>query len=613
MTELPAGTAKSTFYFSGAVDEVRVWSGVRSRSQILSDMFDTIAPAAAAATSDLRLYLTCYDAVDSATVRDVTGAFFASLQPAGLVGGIPTFFSVPVDISNPLAANFFSSAMDRPATVRLLFGQQLVTIPPSGNISGSNFFVLEMLKANSIFISVIDPNPSDTAVIGNPSFYPSVGGLPNGAALQPQVTSASAYSTLALEGVVFARTLSWVPSFESDWLIPLGGLPVSVPLNEVASNPLDPTAALPARARNDVIVLKLYVSAPPEFMSGPPLNSLLEAELDAFIGLQVSFEVRARDRNKEEALLLQVAYDPGLPNFAFVSPPSSDGVGSVLVTRSFAWTPTCMQARKHYIVFEAAAGGSKSQQRVTINVLVPAPVLIAFDSSLLISAPGCTVAMTLNAADASMQARALGLASYRQVFSYNLSDVTAGQLPLALPRSELVAAAGINAFGGNSAALRIFPEFVHGGRTYLACVTVSDACGIAAAAQYTRCRRILVESCKICAGQGATLTSLASLFGTDASSLYAVNSMLPNPDLVILNSVVAIGGTHYSAQGDTLAAVAETFQTSVDMLRRGNPSFAAVNANTTLSVGTAVCIISRVCELEQQCASSGGGSCPSGR
>ena len=72
-------------------------------------MFDTIAPAAAAATSDLRLYLPCNDAVDSATVRDVTGAFFASLQPAGLVGGIPTFFSVPVDISNPLAANFFSS------------------------------------------------------------------------------------------------------------------------------------------------------------------------------------------------------------------------------------------------------------------------------------------------------------------------------------------------------------------------------------------------------------------------------------------------------------------------------------------------------------------------
>ena len=613
MTQLSAGTAKSTFYFSGSVDEVRVWSGVRSQSQILSDMLDTIAPASAAAASALLLYLPCNDAASSATVSDATGAFIPSLQPAGLVGGMPTFVSVPVDVSNPLAANFFSSAMDRPSSVRLLFGQQLVTISPSGNISGSNIFVFEMLKANSIVISVIDPNPSDTAVIGSPSFYPSDGGLPNGAALQPQVTSASAYATPALEGGVFSRTLSWVPSFESDWLIPPGGLHISVPLTEVSSNPFDPSAALPARPRNDLIALKLYVAAPPEFVSGPPLNSLLEVQLNAFVGLQVSFDVRARDRNRDEALLLQVAYDPGLPNFAVVSPPSSDGLGSVSVTRSFTWTPTCMQARKHNIVFEATAGGSKSLQRVGINVLVPSPVLIAFDSSLLVSAPGCTVQMTLDAADASLQVRTLALAAYGQVFSHNLSDITVGQLPLALPSSALVASAGTNAFGGNSATLKIFPEFVHGGRTYLACVTVSDACGMAAAAQYTRCRQILVESCKICAGQGATLSSLASQFGTDASSLYAVNAMLPNPDLILLNSVVAIGGTHFSAEGETLASLADTFRTSVNALRRGNPSFTAASANIALSMGTAVCIISRVCELEQQCASSSSGSsssCP---
>jgi hypothetical protein len=375
-------------------------------------------------------------------------------------------------------------------------------------------------------------------------------------------------------------------------------------LTEIASNPLSPSDALPVRPRNDLISFKLYVAAPPEFLSGPPLNSLAEVDIVAFIGLRVSFDVRARDRNNDESVLLQVAYDPGLPNFAAVSPPTSDGLGSVSVTRSFAWTPSCKQARQHSVVFEAISGGSKTQQRVNMRVVAPNPILIEFDSSLLVSAPGCSVQVLLNAADSSVQTRSLGLSAYGHVFSYNLSDATAGQPPISLPYSALALTAGVNAFGGNSAVLSVLPEFVHGGRTYVVCVTVKDACGVSAG--QTRCRQILVQACKICAGQGATLSSLALQFGTDSGSLYAVNPNLPNPDLVLLNSVVAIGGAHASTEGQTLQSIAEMFRTPVDKLRRGNPSFANFSSDAALAVGTPVCIISHVCELEQQCESTSG-------
>jgi hypothetical protein len=584
---------------------VRVWSGVRTPSQILSDMFDTIAPAIAVSTPSLRLYLPCNDLADSITVSDATGSFIPTLQPAGLAGGVPTFDPVDVDVSSPVSSTFFRSAMDRPTSARLVFGQQRITLPSSVNASNIATFVLEMQKANFIEMSAIDPNPSDTAIIGTPSYFPSVGGLPNGAVMQPQATTAAAYATAGLEGVVFSRTLQWLPSFDSEWLIPPGGLLVSVPLTETASNPLAPSNALPARARNDLIAFKLYVAAPPEFLSGPPLNSLVEVDIAAYIGLQVSFDVRARDRNSDETLLLQVAYDPGLPNFASMSPPSSDGLGSALVTRSFVWTPTCKQARRHSIAFEATAGGIKSQQRVNINVAVPAPTLIAFDSSLLVTAPGCDVELAVNAADASLLVRGTGLPAYRHVFSYNLSDVSVGQPPLPLPKSSLVASSAPNAFSGSAAVLRLLPQFEHAGRVYLACVIVQDACGIAA--EHVRCRRIFVESCKICAGQGDTLSALALRFGTDVGSLYAVNTMLSNPDLIALNSAVAIGGTHLANEGDTLASIADTFQTSVQQLRHGNPSLAALGANATLSVGTAICVISRVCELERQCQASAVG------
>jgi hypothetical protein len=601
------GTARSVFYFTGRVDEARVWSGARTRSQILADMFDTIAPATAATTPSLRLYLPCNDPTDSATVTDATGSFIPTLQPAGLAGGVPTFVAVDVDTTNSAASNFFRSAMDRPTNARLLFGQQQIELPPSANSSNINTFVLEMQKANFLVVSVIDPNPSDTAIIGTPSFYPSAGGLPNGAIMQPQVTAAAAYATPSLQGVVFSRTLLWLPSFDTEWLIPPDGLPVSVPLTEIAANPSAPSNALPFRSRNDLIAFKLYVAAPPEFLSAPPLNSLVEVEITSFIGLLVSFDVRARDRNSDETLLLQVAYDPGLPNFAAMSPASSNGLGSVIVSRAFTWAPTCKQARRHSVVFEAIAGGVKSQQRVVINVVSPAPTLVAFDPSLLISAPGCAIELELNAADASAEVRGLSLPSYGHVISYNLSDVTVGQPPLTVPKSSLTAASAVNAFGGSSAYLRVYPEFVHGGRTYLVCVTVNDACDIAT---HTRCRKIFVESCKTCAGPGATLSSLAQQFGTDFGSLYAVNTMLPDPDLILVNSVIAIGGTHLSTDGDTLASVADTFQTSVDQLRFANPSFATFGANASLTVGTSICVISRICELEQQCrANQEGGGC----
>ena len=141
----------------------------------------------------------------------------------------------------------------------------------------------------------------------------------------------------------------------------------------------------------------------------------------------------------------------------------------------------------------------------------------------------------------------------------------------------------------------------------MACVTVADACDIAS---HTRCRRIFVESCKTCAGPGATLTSLALQFGTNFGSLYAANPTLPDPDLILANSVIAIGAAHLVTEGETLASVADLFQTSVDQLRFANPSFAAFGANLTLSVGASLCIISRVCELERQCqADRAGGSC----
>jgi hypothetical protein len=598
------GTAKSTFYFSGGIDEVRVWSGTRAAPQILSDMFDTISPTNAAATASLLLYLPCNDRADSIVVSDASGSFIPTLQPAGLAGGVPTFQAVAVDTSNPDSSAYFRSAMDRPTSVRLNFGVQLVTISSSRNSSESAFFVLEMQKANTIVVSVIDPNPSDTPLIGAPPSYPSPGGLPNGAVVQPQVMSAAAYSTPALEGVVFSRTLSWLPSFDSEWLIPSGGLLVSLPLTEVASNPYAPGDALPART--SAISVKLYVAAPPEFLSTPPLSSLREVQITAFIGLEVAFEVRARDRNSDEQLLLRVAYDPGLPNFATISPPSSDGFGSALVSRSFAWTPTCKQARRHSIVFDAAAGGLITQQHVQVTVVAPTPVLIGFNSSTLLSAPGCEVEMVVDAADSSPQLRALGLASYGHVFTYNLSDVSLGLPPLTLPRSDLVVSALTNAYGGNSAVLRVFPEFAHGGRTYLMCVSVKDACGISLG--ITRCREILVQSCKICAWQGATLSVLAHRFGTDANSLYAVNPLLPNPDIIEVNSIVNIGGLHVSTEGQTLAAVADMFQTAVDALRLGNPAFSHSNSSTTLSVGTAICIISRVCAAEQNCASDSCGN-----
>ena len=74
-----------------------------------------------------------------------------------------------------------------------------------------------------------------------------------------------------------------------------------------------------------------------------------------------------------------------------------------------------------------------------------------------------------------------------------------------------------------------------------------------------------------------------------------------------MNSVIAIGGAHVSTEGQTLASVADFFQTSVEQLRHGNPSFASFGANATLSSGTSLCVISRICDLEQQC--SAGGSC----
>jgi hypothetical protein len=380
---------------------------------------------------------------------------------------------------------------------------------------------------------------------------------------------------------------------------------VSVPFTEIATNPITPSNALPSRARNTLISFRIYVAAPPEFFSGPPLNSLAEVDIVAFIGVKVSFDVRARDRNSDEKLLLQVAYDPGLPNFATVSPPTSDGLGSALVARSFAWTPSCQQARRHSVVFEAISAGSKSQQRVRISVVVPTPVLIEFDSSLLVSAPGCSVDVALNAADSSPQIRALGLSAYRHHFSYNLTDLSVGLPQLALPHSTLTAFSDANAFGGSSAVLRVFPGFEHGGRTYVACVQVADACGVAA--PLTRCKHILVQACRVCAGEGATLTSLALKFGTDSSSLYAANPLLPNPDLIVVNSVVAIGGTHVSSEGQSLESVAGMFQTSVEDLRRSNPSFAAFGSNTTLRAGTPLCVVSRVCDAEQQCAAGGSG------
>ncbi len=565
-------------------------------------MFDTIAAVAAATTPSLRLYLPCNDPVDSATVLDATGTFMPSLQPAGLAGGVPLFRSVEVDVSNSLASNFFASAMDRPVASRLVFGQLVAS---SSNASAISTFVMEMQKTNTLVISVIDPNPSDSAVIGTPSFFPSIGGLPNGAVMQPQVTTAAAYSTPSLEGVVFSRTLLWLPSFESDWLMPAGGLTVTVPLTEIASNPYSPNDALPARPRSNFISFKILVASPPEFLSTPPLNSLAEVHIVAYIGVPVSFEVRARDRNSDEALLLQVAYDPGLPNFAIVTPPSSNGLGSVVVARSFSWTPTCKQARRHNIVFEAVSGGSTSKQRVFISVAAPAPILIDFDSSPLVSAPGCSVDVQLHAADSSLQIRELGLSSYGHVFSYNLSDVTAGQPKVPLPSSTLSVTAGVNAYGGSSAVLRILPEFMHGGRTFEACVSVGDSCGAAVA--YTRCLRIIVQACKVCVGPGETLSSLARQFGTDANSLYAVNTQLQNPDLIRVNSVVAIGGTHVTSEGQTLQSVADVFQTSVDVLRLGTPSLAALAPDALLAERTPICVISRLCEIERQCTSGGGG------
>ena len=615
-------------YFHGLLDELRVWSQVRNPGQIMIDMLDTpcgfkdengflqAARDIDGVCLQLDPALLAYWAFDETPFfQNSTNNLLVRNRAAEehgakyLVGPI-TWSAQAVNESSS------TSYMDRTVTT-LVAVEGGATLQQLGG--GSSRITWSPGTAGDLIITIVDPNPSDSVAIADLPFFPATGGIPTEAVFGDAEPGQPAYcdgapgcSAEKMIGKSVSRRLSWTPQLHSDWVVPPGGFPVSIEVDNTPTNPSNLALSAPA-VQYSYGPIYLDVQLPPEFVAPTPdPTDPRPYNITTLIGEEVKLEIKAVHRNQLQRADIVVAEDPGLPNAALLTSATETTATRrepFSTTREFVWTPRCPQSGFARVRLEAIAREVttlRSSKSFFIHVVRPQPRILDIDSSARTLRVGCPLNLPVVAYDANLlpasssdtngdpaastPAPVAPNPNYKQTFEWKLfrsviavapdpsspPPIHDGQdsleeLPADFPGVQVEPAFG-NDLNGMTSKFSWVPHRGQEGRSYRVCVTVLDQCE--AGTPVHQCVDLNVLKCQTCLGPSESLQSIASEYRTDFLSLYVTNVQLASPDRNPPATPINTGVMYKVKEGDTMAKLAARFFTTVEALLEVNTDIA---------------------------------------
>lgn len=466
---------------------------------------------------------------------------------------------------------------------------------------------------------------------------------PNAPAISGLVVFAPPYTTTRAR--VTYRVV-WQPRFDLEWWVPEGGWGFLVGFKSTVKGAVSGTSGSDLSPLSGTLEFVVDVDTSPEFLDPVTYpkylskdaglidqqpSRLLEDTLDApapdamyvtKVGTNMTFAVRARDRNVEDTIDLQVREVYGLPAGASqgrlildstVKRQSSTRGGVCFSNtssryldppmnfeRRFTWTPALEDMGVvHKLCFyavsssppnstlpvspDSAARTSMRDRCVILSVVAPKPSFVASPGEMLrppeseiIARVGCKTQINVRVLDSSMSSAGGFVSSdpYQLLVrteSKGSRMCTAGgciPLPGGLPDGATMTTISVT---GNTSdyAFEWIPrrgQELH--ESYRLCLTASDPMMYV---NETVCYRIKVRKCQYCLQPGETMRSVAQDFQLDFLELYLANPSITRPDHLAPYSVITTGALYDVRDGDYLELLQQRFLLTHEAILSANP------------------------------------------
>jgi len=377
-------------------------------------------------------------------------------------------------------------------------------------------------------------------------------------------------------------------------------------------------------------------------------------------GKSLQLRVRARDLNVGDEVCVRVSEDPGAPLGEWVSTstggsqssscpsnlqftekvplvasaaamcqdvcqlPSCDASLSNFLPppvfdRTFRYSPTvdavggifrvCFHADSVrppddiFPLVDASSSSSRAQLCVIIEVLAPAPVLLA-PPLLYEAVVGCMLRLELQVEDrrlnvsgaALLQRDMNGLAPQPFTFVLSFSPGVSSKCFNSHCEPLLTLPSGASLLPSpNSVTLEWTPvrqDALY--KPFTLCLNA--ALGETWGRREVGCVQVRVRKCQVCVRAGETLETLARSFGVGYLDLYMWNPFLQRPDQLLPGMAISTGSIYTVRQGDDLQELSKRFLVSYDSLLLMNPDIKLVNES--LTGGEELCLQMPLCSVD---------------
>ncbi len=224
----------------------------------------------------------------------------------------------------------------------------------------------------------------------------------------------------------------------------------------------------------------------------------------------------------------------------------------------------------------------------TVSVPAPAPEVIMSQSSSassFTSAVNCKILLALTIVDrgfplycATVKMTAPSSSKPALLPPFSSFAQTAGPTSVAHPSTSCA--------NGSSYEFSWQPVRGQDGMTFDFCFSIASALQPERTVS-TVCHSIRVAKCRMCAGPGDTIGSIAVRYSTDWLQLWGSNFNITEPDSLQQGQLLTLGPLYRTRFGDTLSSVAQLFATSASKILALNPD---VPAQEALAVDTMLCV-----------------------
>ena len=336
---------------------------------------------------------------------------------------------------------------------------------------------------------------------------------------------------------------------------------------------------------------------PPELSSSISffISFLPQSTVSVAIGQSFSLTLAVADRNPQGNLDIALVDGSGLPNSATLTAVeviNSSVPYSASIRRVLYFAPLPSFAGLVFVVCVRASSDTLPYNGCplcfTVSVPAPAPEVVAEQSSLassVTSAVNCKIQLTLTIVDR-------GFPLYCAVVK--ATAPLSSQLAVLPPFSSLTQTAGpasaanpsTSCTNGSSFEFSWQPVRGQDGMAFDFCFSISSAL-LPERVVSTVCHSIKVVKCRMCAGPGDTIGSIAMRYSTDWLQLWGSNFNITEPDSLQQGQLMTLGPLYRTRFGDTLSSVAQLFATSASSILALNPD---VPVQEALAVDTLLCV-----------------------